>query len=58
MIDDWYERLGLNDVIGQLKTKGIGLDALVRGMVADQLGDYFSILQASEWFNRPEILEH
>jgi hypothetical protein len=34
MVDDWYDRLGLNDLIGQL-------------------GDNFSILQASEWFNRP-----
>ncbi|MFA5312628.1 MAG: hypothetical protein WC375_04805 [Methanomassiliicoccales archaeon] len=58
MVDDLYERLGLNDVIGHLDTKGIGLDALVPGMVVDQLGDNFSILQASEWFNRPEILEH
>ncbi len=58
MVDDWYERLGLNDIIGQLKTKGIDADALVRGMLVDQLGDNFSILQASEWINRPEILEH
>ena len=58
MVDDWYERLNLNEIIGQLKTKGIGADALVRGMLADQLGDNFSILQASKWLNRPEILEH
>ena len=58
MVDDWYERLNLNDIIGRLKTKGIGADALVRGMLVDQLGDNFSILQASEWINRPEILEH
>ena len=58
MVDDWYERLQLNETIGQLKTKGIDADALVRGMLADQLGDNFSILQASEWMNRPEILEH
>jgi transposase len=58
MVDDWYERLNLNAIIGQLKTKGIDADALVRGMLVDQLGDNFSILQASEWLNRPEILEH
>lgn len=28
MVDDLYERLGLSDVIGPLKTKGIPLDAL------------------------------
>ena len=39
MVDDLYERLELNETIGQL-------------------GDNFSILQASEWMNRPEILEH
>ena len=57
MVDDWYERLGLNEIIGQLKTKGIGLDALVRGLLAYKLGDNFSVLQASAWLNRPEMLE-
>jgi len=58
MVDDLYERLGLNDIIGRHKSKGIELDVLVRGMLVDQLGDNFSILQASEWLNRKEILEH
>jgi len=58
MVDDWYERLGLNEIIGRHKSKGIALDALVRGMLVDQLGDNFSVLQASEWLNRKEILEH
>lgn len=58
MVDDWYERLGLNDIIGRHKSKGIALDALVRGMLVDQLGDNFSVLQASEWMNRTEILDH
>ena len=58
MVDDWYDRLGLNDIIGRHKSKGIALDALVRGMLVDQLGDNFSVLQASEWLNRKEILEH
>jgi hypothetical protein len=34
MVDDWSERLGFNDVIGRHKSKGIDLDALVRGMLA------------------------
>lgn len=58
MVDDWYERLGLNEIIGQHKNKGIALDALVRGMLVDQLGDNFSIKQASEWINRKEVLDH
>lgn len=53
-----YEYLELNETIGQLKTKGIDINALVRGTPADQLGDNFSILKASDWMNRPEILEH
>lgn len=48
MVDDWYERLGLNNIIGRHKSKGIALDALVRGMLVDQLGDNFSVLQASK----------
>ena len=58
MVDDLYERLELNETVGRLKTKGVDADALVRGMLADQLGDNFSILRASEWLNRPEVLEH
>ena len=57
MVDDLYEKMGLSEVIGPLKTKGIPLDALVRGMLAYKLGDNFSVLQASEWLNQPEILE-
>ena len=58
MVDDWYERLRLNEIVGRLKSKGIALDALVRGLLVDQLGDNFSVLQVSEWMNRKEILEH
>ena len=58
MVDGWYERLGLSDIVGRHKSKGIDLDALVRGMLVDQLGDNFSVLQASEWLNREEIRDH
>ena len=57
MVDDLYERLDLSEVIGPLKTKGIPLDALTRGLLAYKLGDNFSVLQASEWLNQPEMLE-
>jgi len=57
MVDDLYERLGLSEVIGPLKTKGIPLDALTRGLLAYKLGDNFSVLQASEWLNQLEMLE-
>jgi len=58
MIDDLYERLGFNEIIGWYKSKGIALDALARGMLVDQLGDNFSVLQASERLNRKEVLDH
>jgi len=50
MVDDWYERLGLNDIIGRHKSKGIALDALVRGMLQRAADDQFdtSFHQASE----------
>jgi len=47
MMDDLCERLGLSEVIGPLKTKGIMLDALVCGLLAYKLGDNFSVLRAS-----------
>jgi transposase len=58
MVDDLYERFDLAAVIGRHKDKGISLDALVRGMLAYKLGDNFSVLQAGEWLNRPEVLDH
>jgi len=58
MVDDWYERLGLSETIGRHKSKGIALDALVRGMLVDQLGDNISVLQASAWLNRKEVRDH
>jgi len=58
MVDHWYEKMKMDETIGQLKAKGVDANALFRGLVVDQLGDNFSILQASEWMNRPEILEH
>jgi transposase len=57
MVDDLLERLGLSEVISQLKTKGIALDALVRGLLAYKLGDNFSVLQVSEWLNQSKMLE-
>jgi transposase len=58
MVDDWYERLNLQAVIGRHKDRGISLDALVRGMLAYKLGDNFSVLRAGEWLNRPEVRDH
>ena len=57
-IDEMYERLHLPAAIGRLKDKGVPMDALVKGMLTYKLGENFSILQASEWMNRPEILRH
>lgn len=58
MVDDLYERLRLDEVIGRHKDRGISLDALVRGMLAYKLGDNFSVLRAGEWLNRPEVRGH
>ena len=58
MVDDWYERLGLHEIIGRHKRKGIDLDALVRGMLAYKLGENFSVLRAGEWMNSPAVLDH
>ena len=58
MVDDWYERLGLNDIIGRHKSKGIDLDALVRGMLAYKLGDNFSVLRAEVWLKSPAVRQH
>ena len=48
MVDDFYETLGLSNVIGPLKTRGIFLNAVESGLTAYKLGDNFSVLQAGE----------
>jgi len=58
MVDGWYEDLELPAVIGRHKAKGIPLDPLVRGLLAYELGDNFSILQAGQWLNRSEVREY
>ncbi|GEM_PF-2939513 len=58
MVDDWYERFDLPAVIGRHKDRGVSLDSLVRGTLAYEFGDNFSILRAGEWRNRSEIREH
>jgi hypothetical protein len=45
MVDDLYKRLKLNGIIRQHKSKGIALDALVRGIFVGQLGNKYSILK-------------
>ena len=58
MVDGWYEDLELPAVIGRHKAKGIPLDPLVRGLLAYELGDNFSVLQAGQWLNRSEVREY
>jgi transposase len=58
MVDDWYERLRLSDIIGPLKDRGVLMDPLVRGVLAYKLGDNFSVLRAGEWLNQAEVREH
>ena len=58
MVDGWYEDLELPAVIGRHKAKGIPLDPPVRGLLAYELGDNFSILQAGQWLNRSEVREY
>jgi len=57
-VDGWYEDLELPAVIGRHKAKGIPLDPLVRGLLAYELGDNFSVLQAGQWLNRSEVREY
>jgi hypothetical protein len=47
MVNDWYERLGFNEVIDSLKIWDIGHDVFICGMLVDKLESDFSLSQAS-----------
>jgi transposase len=58
MVDDLYERLGLADVIGPLKEKGVDLNALTKALVSYKLSENDSILRGAQWLNSEGVRGH
>jgi transposase len=56
-VRDFHASLGLHSVFGKHKAKGHDLNSLVQALVSYRLTENLSISQASDWINRPEVLE-
>ncbi len=52
----YYSHLGLSNIIGKLKSSGIPLDSLVKGMISSKLGHNQSFCRCGKWINQPHIL--
>jgi transposase len=55
-VEQYYSKLGLHEIIGMLKSKGIPLDKLVRGMLTFKIDHNQSVHQCSDWMNQLHIL--
>jgi transposase len=53
----YYEKLALSSVFGKYKRKGRDINRLIEGLVSYKLTENLSISKASEWLNRPVVLE-
>lgn len=54
----FFERFGLDTIIGELKSQGTALDKLAEQMVAYKIGDDFSILKCHDLAMMPPVREH
>jgi len=56
-VQDGFSRLGLGEIFGKHKGRGICLASLVEGLVSYKLAENFSICKANLWINQPEMLD-
>ncbi len=56
-VEKLYNLLDLPTVFGKHKTKGVGINKLLKALVSYKLTDNYSIRQAHEWINQDEVLD-
>jgi len=56
-VKQYYRKLRLNSVFSKFKKHGVDLNSLIIGLLSYKLTENLSIVQASHWINRKEILE-
>ena len=56
-VEQYYDKLGLYDIIGKHKNKGADINALVKALVSYRLTENQSITKASDYINRDPVLE-
>jgi transposase len=56
-VQKYYDYLGLTELLGKYKRKGIDLNSLVEALLSYKLTENLSITKASDWINRDEVLK-
>ncbi len=56
-VNKYYDFLGLSEVLGKHKKKGIDLNSLINALLSYKLSENQSVTKASEWINRNEVLK-
>ena len=56
-VGEYYNKLGLSDVFGKHKKRGIDFNSLLKALLSYKLTENLSISKASEWINRDEVLK-
>lgn len=56
-IEKYYDFLGLSDVFGKHKKKGIEINSLIQALISYKLTENQSLSKASDWINRKEVLD-
>lgn len=56
-VQKYYDNLGLSEVLGIHKKKGIDLNSLVKALLSYKLTENLSVTKASDWINRDEVLK-
>ena len=56
-VDKFYHNLGLSDVFGKHKKKGIDINSLIKALISYKLTENQSLSKASDWINRKEVLD-
>jgi transposase len=55
-VQEYYSKLGMDEIIGQHKSKGHDINGLVQSMTSYRLTENRSVTKAAVWANRPMLL--
>ena len=54
-VKKYYEQLGLNEIIGKHKSKGVDLNSVVQALLSYKLSENLSVSRGHKWINRSEV---
>ena len=54
-VKDYYERLGLHEIIGKHKSKGVDLNSVTQALLSYKLSENLSVSRGYKWLSRSEV---